>query len=370
MNYADYLKVAELLQLQTPASAASGAPAHDEMLFIIVHQTYELWFKQILTELDRVDGVFADEVMDEAHLATALGSLERILSIQKLLIAQVDVLETMTPMDFLEFRGLLFPASGFQSGQFRLIETRLGLAREARIGFKTSPFDADLTDEEQAHLAAAEAGPSLLERLDRWLARTPFLIRQGTQHLGAAETAGFAFQKVYGETLDRMLAEDLEHIRANPSIEPAERARQEASVTGSRTLLDSILDEARYRAFREEGHWRMSREALQAALFINLYRDEPILQVPFKVLSTLMDIDEAMATWRYRHALMAYRMIGRKVGTGGSSGQDYLRRTAEEHRVFQDLFAIATFLIPRSHRPALPDDVRAGMHYAYRQGET
>ena len=109
----------------------------------------------------------------------------------------------------------------------------------------------------------------------------------------------------------------------------------------------------------------MSRRALQAALFIFLYRDEPALQLPFRMLRALMDIDEQMALWRLRHALMVSRMIGRKVGTGGSSGYDYLRGSAEKHRVFTDLFAIATFLIPRSDLPRLPETVRAQMRYRY-----
>ncbi len=352
MNYADYLKTEKLLSLQTPESQRAGRPAHDEMLFIIVHQTYELWFKQILTELDLIEDVFDDPVMDEAHLAQALAALERILAVMRLLIHQVDVLETMTPMDFLEFRDLLVPASGFQSAQFRLIEMRLGLTREARLPFKTGGFEEDLTPTEQARIAVQEERPSLRDMLDRWLARTPFLADRD-----------FAFHHAYTAALDAMLADDLAVIENHPSLAEEERARQRASIVKSRNALGAIMDESRDAP--GEG-WSLTRPALQAALFINLYRDEPILQVPFKVLSTLMDIDEAMATWRHRHALMAVRMIGHKIGTGGSSGQDYLRRTAESHRIFADLFAIATFLIPRSRRPDLPEAIRAGMHYAYR----
>jgi tryptophan 2,3-dioxygenase len=104
---------------------------------------------------------------------------------------------------------------------------------------------------------------------------------------------------------------------------------------------------------------------LQAALFINLYRNEPVLQLPFRLLSGLMDIDETLTHWRYRHALMVQRMIGRKVGTGGSSGHDYLRQTAERHRIFGDLFALSTFFIPRSRLPALPAAMRQAMGYTY-----
>src|SRR5207244_11346349 len=84
--------------------------------------------------------------------------------------------------------------------------------------------------------------------------------------------------------------------------------------------------------------WRMSLAAVQAALFITVYRDEPVLQLPFRLLTALMDIEETMALWRYRHALLVRRMIGVKIGTGGSSGYDYLRQTPERHHIFGDLF--------------------------------
>jgi tryptophan 2,3-dioxygenase len=97
----------------------------------------------------------------------------------------------------------------------------------------------------------------------------------------------------------------------------------------ARARFDALFDEVAHRTLREQGAWRLSMRALQAALFINLYRDEPALQLPFRLLSLLMDIDELPTTWRYRHALMVQRIIGLKVGTGGSSGHNYLRRTAE-----------------------------------------
>src|SRR5262245_62884076 len=126
LYYGDYLKLPALLPAQEPESARHGRGAHDEMLFIIVHQTYELWFKQILHELDRVQADFGGEVVEDEYLGRIVRGLERINEILKLLIQQLEVLETMTPLDFLDFRDFLFPASGFQSGQVRLIEIRLG----------------------------------------------------------------------------------------------------------------------------------------------------------------------------------------------------------------------------------------------------
>jgi tryptophan 2,3-dioxygenase len=111
--------------------------------------------------------------------------------------------------------------------------------------------------------------------------------------------------------------------------------------------------------------WRLSPKAVQAALFITVYREMPAVQQPFRLLSLLMDIDETLTFWRYRHALMVERMIGRKIGTGGSSGHAYLRNTAERHRIFGDLFQLSTFLIPRSSLPELPAEVRRRLGFVY-----
>src|SRR5262252_5551533 len=158
LHYADYLKLAALLSIQQPESARQGRPAHDEMLFIIVHQTYELWFKQILHELDRVQADFGGEVVEDEYLGRIVRGLERINEVLKLLIQQLEVLETMTPLDFLDFRDFLFPASGFQSAQFRLIEIRLGLSRAVRSDYAGKSFDATLSEADRARIAAAEAG--------------------------------------------------------------------------------------------------------------------------------------------------------------------------------------------------------------------
>lgn len=133
--YADYLRLEQLLSAQQPRSAEFGKPAHDEMLFIIVHQAFELWFKQILHELESVCEMFESDFVDEKNLGVAVARLLRITEIQKVMIDQFRILETMTPLDFLEFRDFLSPASGFQSVQFRLIENRLGLLQEQRVDF-------------------------------------------------------------------------------------------------------------------------------------------------------------------------------------------------------------------------------------------
>ena len=128
--YSSYLRLDQLLSAQQPASDAAGKPAHDEMLFITVHQAYELWFKQILHELKRIEADFSQNPVDDRVLGRIVHGLHRTHEILKLLVHQLDIMETMTPLDFLDFRDLLFPASGFQSAQFREIEIRLGLPRD------------------------------------------------------------------------------------------------------------------------------------------------------------------------------------------------------------------------------------------------
>ena len=354
LSYAEHLQLDRLLSCQVRQSERHGRPAHDEMLFIIVHQAYELWFKQILFELERVDGIFAGPVADDSELGFAVHGLERIVEIQKLLLQQLDVLETMTPLDFLDFRDVLFPASGFQSLQFRLVEIHLGLRRDDRLTFDGRSFDRALDAAQRARIKAAEAAPTLHDRIEGWLARTPFV-----------DMAGFNFLDSYRTAVTEMLTADAELARAKPEIGPEELEQELAGLAAAQARFDAIFDREQHRALRVAGEWRLSWQALQAALFINLYRDQPAAQLPFRLLSALMDVDEAFANWRYRHALMVQRMIGRKVGTGGSSGHDYLRRTAERHRVFGDLFTLSTYFIPRSKLPALPEEVRAAMAYGY-----
>ena len=133
--YQDYLNLEKILNSQHLLSQKYGHSAHDEMLFIIVHQVYELWFKQILYELDSLLEIFHKDEIQESHISWGAARLERIIEIQKILIDQITVLETMTPMDFLDFRDFLIPASGFQSVQFRIIENKLGLCPKDRYAY-------------------------------------------------------------------------------------------------------------------------------------------------------------------------------------------------------------------------------------------
>ena len=115
----------------------------------------------------------------------------------------------------------------------------------------------------------------------------------------------------------------------------------------------------------KEGSARLSYRATLAALMINLYRDEPILHQPFRLLTSLVEMDEMLTTWRYRHAQMVLRMLGKKIGTGGSSGYDYLQATANRHHIFSDFHNISTLLIPRSELPEIPEEVKEKLGFYY-----
>lgn len=351
LYYHDYLQLDQLLSIQRLQSEAAGQPQHDEMLFIVVHQAYELWFMEILWELDDVIDAFGRE-LDEADMARVNSRFRRITKIQELLLTQIDVLETMTSLDFLDFRDHLVPASGFQSMQFRLIENRLGVRPEDRVNFGGAPYTQRLHGEQREAVLASEKEPNIHDLVADWLERTPFLRE-------------FDFWTVYKDAVRDMLESDREIVRANPELSDEEREAQLRSFDHTFQQYEAIFDPEKHAKLVETGKRRLSHRAFQAALFISLYRDLPALHQPYDLLELLMDVDEGFTTWRYRHALMTQRMIGRRVGTGGSAGAAYLTKNAEKSRSFGDLFALPTFLIPREKRPPLPLEISDAMRFRF-----
>lgn len=346
LYYSEYLELDRLLDSQHRKSEEYGSPAHDEMLFIIVHQAYELWFKQVLFEIDSVIGLLSEDPVQEKHIGVCVSRLQRVIEIQKILIDQLRVLETMTPLDFLDFRDYLFPASGFQSIQFRMVEIRLGLQSDTRLRYNHAAYYSRVSAEHRDELIVAEQETSLFGALEHWLERTPFL-----------ESDSFRFWERYRAAVHEMLEHDRSVIEGNPTLNDEEKVQQLHEHAGTAEHFDAMFDPAKHRALQQEGQRRLSHRATLAALFISLYRDQPILTMPHRLLASLVDIDELFTTWRYRHALMVHRMIGTKIGTGGSSGYQYLKSTADSHRIFRDLTNLSTFLIPRRALPELPDDV-------------
>jgi tryptophan 2,3-dioxygenase len=358
VSYSEYLKIDKLLDLQDKRSEKFGADAHDEMLFIITHQTYELWFKQILTELDSVLAVFNQPKISENAMGTAVSRVHRVIEIQKLLIQQITVMETMTPLDFLDFRDMLYPASGFQSAQNRLLENKLGLKLDQRLSYNSTHYRSFLSESEQKRALASEQSPSLFDLVDRWLARTPFL-----------RVDEFDFWSEYRRTVEAIFSGDRATVVAHPLLAEDEKQRNLQEIDSSFDVFRALFDEKKYEELRAAGHFRLSYKALHAALLIQLYRDQPVFNLPFQLITALQDLDELMTTWRYRHSLLAHRMLGRKIGTGGSSGAQYLKDATEKHRIFSDFFNLATFLIPRSKRPELPGRVREKLGFFYSAGE-
>jgi tryptophan 2,3-dioxygenase len=258
VTYGSYLAVDELLALQRPRSEG---PEHDEMLFIVIHQVYELWFKQVLHEIDHVI-----ELLDAGDAYRAQHSLKRILTILKVLVAQLDILETMTPLEFQSFRQRLEAASGFQSDQFRQLEFVLGNKSRPAIDRFVAGSRA------RQSLERRFTAPTLWDAFLNYLSREKYPIPAA------------------------LLARDV-------------TARVEASPELQETLID-------------------------------LYRRDP---KHAEMCERLVDLDEGMQEWRYRHVKMVQRTIGAKVGTGGSSGAQYLATTLMTP-IFPDLWEIRSRL--------------------------
>jgi len=355
--YQSYLQLDKLLNAQSPVSTQKGSSAHEEMLFIIIHQTYELWFKQILHEIDSVLDIFNRDFVEESNLNVVVQRLTRVVEIQKILIDQVKVLETMTPMEFLDFRNFITPASGFQSLQFRLIENKLGVPRKHRIKYQSAEYTKYFHEKERKVLEDMEGHPTLVNSVERWLERTPFV-----------NTEDFTFWEEYRRAVDMMLEEEKHMILSNQLLSEETKQSQIQSHLKNVESFNDMFNVERYNEQRSKGLRRFSHEACQAALFIYLYRDHPVLHLPFRVLTLLTEIDEGLITWRFRHVTMVQRMIGVKLGTGGSSGYYYLKSTvSDRYKVFLDLYLLSTYLIPRSRLPPLSAAMKQRMGFNYLQ---
>ena len=213
--YGEYLALDKIIHAQHPESFKEGnKPAHDEMLFIIIHQAYELWFKQILFEINSVSEIMNKPTLNDntGDLQTVTHRLQRVVTILKVLVQQIDILETMTPMDFLDFRDMLRPASGFQSWQFKIIEARLGLKFEERHG--QNYYTSQLKQEDIDTIKQAEQQPSLLQMINTWLERMPFL--KDSKEWGENTSTDHPFWKSYESVYIESLSDS---ERINESIE-------------------------------------------------------------------------------------------------------------------------------------------------------
>lgn len=352
--YGDYLQLPKILNAQATESEKYGKRAHDETLFIIIHQTYELWFKQILHELSSVREIMQRPYLPSTSLSTINARIERVTTIQKILIDQINIMETMTTLDFMEFRDYLVPASGFQSLQFRLIEATLGIKPEHRMEVEKQFFTSRLKPEDKKLLEEVEKEISVFELIEAWLERMPF-----------GHFDDFDFWGEYSKAVDEMLRQDRETISTNPVLDDRVRSIELKNLDETRKTFKALLDVKSYEEWRSSGKVRLSQKAMLSAVFVYLYRDYPALQMPFKILNSLVEVDENFTTWRYRHAIMVQRILGTKIGTGGSSGHEYLKSTTERNRAFVDFFNLATFLIPRAMTPKLPNTLTDQLDIVY-----
>jgi len=338
--YSDYLQLDKILDAQQPISFLKGnEPAHDEMLFIVIHQTYELWFKQILFEIDSVLEILSKPAVNDnsAELQTMVHRLQRVCTILGVLVQQIDILETMTPMEFLDFRNLLRPASGFQSWQFKILEAKLGLTFDHRHGQQY--YTSQLNTHDIDIIKKVENGSSVLTLINKWLERMPFFDKSYwknyQQH--SSETEGHVFwndyRKVYSD-----------------SLSPEEKNNVESF---NKILLDNDNTADR----------QLSADACRSALFIMSYRGYPMLELPFLMLDILIETDNQLGSWRYRHINMVKRMIGSRIGTGGSTGAGYLQGAMEKHYIFRELSQLNSFLMDRKKLPKLPDELTQQLGY-------
>jgi tryptophan 2,3-dioxygenase len=338
VHYSDYLRLDQILNAQFPESDKKGVEAHDEMLFIIIHQAYELWFKQLLYEVDSVHKILSgDSINDNSpELEQVVHRTGRMATILKVLVHQIDILETMTPMDFLDFRNLLRPASGFQSWQFKILEAKLGLKYQHRHGQEY--YTSQLRQEQIDMIKSVEGKPSLLELLNRWLERFPVFAKPDFFGKDFGTWPNHPFWKSY-------------------------RSRYEASLVEGEKGNLKFFDEVFFADKPGEGR-QMTPAANRSALFISIYRHYPLLQFPFHFLNNLLEVDEQLSTWRFRHMNMVHRMIGTRVGTGGSSGKEYLKGALEKHYIFKEIAMLNTFLLERRNLPPLDAELEKRLGFS------
>ncbi|XP_004638770.1 tryptophan 2,3-dioxygenase [Octodon degus] len=351
--YESYLHLEKILNAQELQSEIKGNKIHDEHLFIITHQAYELWFKQILWELDSVREIFQNgHVRDERNMLKVVARMQRVAAILKLLVQQFAVLETMTPLDFNDFRDYLIPASGFQSLQFRLLENKIGVLQDMRVPYSRRHYRDSFNGQENEMLLRSEREKTLLQLVEAWLERTPGL-----------EPQGFNFWGKFEKNVIQGLEEEFLKIQAKEESE--EKEEQMAEFQKHKEVLLSLFDEKRHEHLLSKGDRRLSYRALQGALMIYFYREEPRFQVPFQLLTFLMDVDMLISKWRYNHVCLVHRMLGSKAGTGGSSGYHYLRSTmSDRYKVFVDLFNLSTYLVPRSWIPKMNPSIHKFLYTA------
>ncbi len=358
-TYWEYIKVEQLLALQGGLEG-EDALGNDEVMFIAVHQVDELWFKLAVRELSSMRRLFAAEHVPEQSMATVVRSLQRCKVLFDLATAHFALMETMTTRDYLGFRDKLMPASGFQSAQLREIEIIMGLDDSVRLPFgHASYLDAlrgpkgeETWSYRRVHARLTEQ-PNLREALGTWLYRTPI---QGSAPRDPNDAA-----------VVRTFIEDYIHAHNRLSHSAQAQAMALCSDNEARTKLQRRFEHERQASFAflhatelpEPDRPRVQRQRA-ALVFIECYRELPLLAWPRDVLDGLIALEQAFVVFRQRHARMVERVIGRRIGTGGSSGVAYLDETALRYRIFADVWAARAMLLPHTALPVVQHAERYG----------
>ncbi|MHA1991009.1 MAG: tryptophan 2,3-dioxygenase family protein [Candidatus Hodarchaeales archaeon] len=351
-TYWDYLKLDTLLNIQNGFYPDQSSVSTDELQFIIVHQTLELWFKLFISDLKDIRNIIDVEIVPETSIPTIVEKLKRSNQILKLATNHFDVLETLLPQNFLEFRDRLGTASGFQSVQMREIEIIMGLEDKQRVSLGGSTAIEHIknaaTLSEAGKIAwqrieKAKSETSLKSALQNWLYRTPINGSSPDQDTDKAILDDFihnyinGYQGILSQQREKLEQADVDNLEGL-------KKRMEVSLNQVKEFLEALDISS------DDKH--KIRRIRAGILFIESYRNLPLLAWPRLLLDSIVELEENFILFRTRHARMVERMIGRRIGTGGSTGVDYLDRTTK-YRVFTDLWAVRTSLLPKHAVPGL-----------------
>jgi tryptophan 2,3-dioxygenase len=350
--YWEYIRVDSLLSLQGGASSSESELSNDEVMFIVVHQIDELWFKLVLREMVTVRDLFAKPLVPEQALSAASRGIRRMETIVRQLTAHFALMETMTTRDYLAFRDKLRAASGFQSAQMREIEILMGLEESERVplgrdgSYLAALKERDGSDSDALRRVRARLGdvPTLRDAVLDWVHRTPIqgFVPSQPGDAAAVRTFAEAYLASHGRAAERGLA--LLRTQGMPDKDVRrfeERAQTEGAEARAYLLAEEVPAGGRDRAAR-----------IRAALvFIESYRELPLLAWPREILDGLTSFEQAFVIFRQRHARMVERMIGKRSGTGGSAGVDYLDQTALKYRVFHEFWSVRTLLVGAQDLP-------------------
>ncbi len=345
-SYHEYLQLGKILSAQRPPDFHAADPDstrdlihHEELLFIVMHQSMELWLKMILADMEMARDLIGrpgaeDSSVPEEDIPKVESCLERAALTLEHMTRQFTLIETMSPLNFLTFRDELIPSSGFQSWQFREVEVLAGLSEKERIDFEGKPYYAHMPAAWRAGLDRRRKEMTLREAVIAWLARTP------------VDEAFPGFAEAFLDAYAIYLGEQRDYQAANPNL--AEKQKEALFAR-----FDESLEDAREFLLADDD---LTRRAHQAFVFIATYRDAPLLRWPWALVKRVLEFEEHFRLFRFRHARMVERMIGLRPGSGGSAGVAYLDATASNYRIFGDLLKAVSYLIDARRLPSPPHD--------------